>query len=169
MFFISIAATVAAIYWNGKVFNDPNLGKILVICLTQIETILALFVLAMSALNSVSVGYLRSVDKQINQLCGNRMTNIWESFVAKELIWGRRGPYMWIIFLIALGLVGVFGFFAYVGFSFLNNFWSGVVIGLEAFVILGFSIWTLLDADRAERFADGIFNNKSPQIAVNTD
>lgn len=135
---------------------DPR--KIVIICLTQVEVLLTLFFLSVSAPINVSVGYLRSVDKQINKLCGNKMTNMWEAEIARKYIWSRDGATIWGSTVIAIFLFIIYCFFTYIGWSSVNNFLGRLIIAVETIAIISLLIRSMSELDKVEEFADTMFN-----------
>jgi hypothetical protein len=159
--FITVAGVVAGLYWNESIFKNGDTQNILIICLTQVEVLLALFYLAMAAPINVSIGYLRSIDKQINKLCGDKKTNMWESDIAKKYIWGTSGSSLWVNIVIALFLFIIYGFFVYVGFSIVNNIYGRILIVSETIIIILLVIRTLQDLDKVEKYTDSIFDQSA--------
>ena len=62
--------------------------------LTQVEFILTLFVLTLTANQAVHGGYLRVLEEKINELSGVPVT-AWESSIVPSFVLSRRGAFFW--------------------------------------------------------------------------
>ena len=88
--FVALAGVLAGTALKKDIGFDENARRFLVFCITQMEFFVALFVTSLVACQNVHAGYIRAIEKRINELCGETV-NIWESKICDRFIQRPRG------------------------------------------------------------------------------
>ena len=107
--FVALIGGYAAIYFTKVFESEPVYRGVILFIFTQVEYVLALFILSLLSWVNVECGYITAVEKKINALSGQAL-NVWESEIVSNFINSPSSP-----FVIAIG-INVFIFvFIYVG------------------------------------------------------
>jgi hypothetical protein len=111
--FYALVGALAGVYWKPELIKDEATKNIILFLISQIQFSLAVFVLTLSSVVQVEVGYIAALEEKINTLCNDTIA-IWESRICREYIVHRRAPFLWgtvlqtflmiVLFVTTLGL-----------------------------------------------------------------
>jgi hypothetical protein len=150
--FVTIFGLFAGIYWDTRVIPDRSTRAILLGGVTQIEFFLALFILSLYLNLSVHVGYIRALEKKINQLCGTTIT-AWDSQITRDFLGHPRGAFFWLqgllFFTLSFFFVGALLLVSYQ----IGSPWVITVAIVETAVVFLVAILGLREVGRVSRLA----------------
>lgn len=157
--FVTVAASVAGIYW-GEVIQNERVRTVLVFGLTQVDFFFGLFLIALTANQNVHAAYIRALEEQINELCGRR-ANIWESEITVRFLFGRTSAFFWTVAAGVAFLFATFILFIVISFPTVNNFWGGAILIIELMILTALTIFSARETEAIALFARDKFRHRA--------
>jgi hypothetical protein len=155
--FVTVAATFAGIYWDKRVVPGASTRAALLFALSQFEWFLSILLVSLFSNQDVHVGYIRSLEEQINLVAG-RPISLWDSMATKRYIAHPFSAFFWLSILIALGLAVLFGVILFVAVSVLKTTWFYILGAVEAGLVVIPGIWAILEIEWIQRRLRAEFN-----------
>lgn len=151
--FVTVAGIAAGFYFQKTGALDPSEKSTIFFMLSQVECFLSLFGIQLIAAQNMHAGYIRALEKKLNQLSGGTIS-IWESEIVPRYMGHPRGSFFWANVLFILSLVIVFVLFVYAAFSHINQMVYGIVLVVELLALLILLLFVAFDPDKIAKFAE---------------
>jgi hypothetical protein len=152
--FITIAGVSAGIYFDKVgVSLSSSERPVILFLMSQVECFLSLFGMLLIAAQNMHAGYIRALEKKLNQLSGETIS-IWESEIVPRYMGHPRAAFFWANVLFVLSLVLVFLLFIAAAFSQINQMIYGVLLLTELFALATLLIFIAREPNKIAKFTE---------------
>lgn len=102
IYFFTLIGASAGVLFDQKIITDPGVRSILLFSLSQMEIILAFYVVSVMSNVNVHTAYIEALDMKLNKLMGENVA-LWETSAAGKHLYKPTGP-----FILSLACVIIF-------------------------------------------------------------
>jgi len=149
--FLTAFAAIISVYFGKELMSEVH-KAVLILLLSQLEVVLCLFCASLLSYQYVRVGYIRALEKRINELAKENLI-IWDSKITPKYMAGKTCAFFFTCLLQVIAYIVIFLVLICFTFELTNHFLCGVGFTIEALICLGAHIWSLSEINMVERFA----------------